>query len=470
MRPLPLRGVREVAVSSEPVPDDRLINLVTQGDQESLGVLYDRYGKAVFGFTLYLLKDPHRAEEVTQEVFLNVWLKADKFNLERGTFHAWLMTMAHHRAIDEMRRETRQWQKLQQAARESAPPQNSLVDTTADTAQRSQEGEVVRNALATIPEEQRRVIELAYYQGLTHSDISSRLGQPLGTVKIRMRLGMQKLRIALDGHLKANECNKVSELIPHYALGALEATEMTDVEEHLNGCPDCDGLTREHLAASVALGALAPPVEPPAALRNRIMAAVGAQTLDRAAPVLPASVPTPVATGWRLWGGWRLGVTGVAASVSLLLIGALLGLLLDVRSDLRELRSSNEELTALVVSQRDFSYVAAMPGITPMTLQSTEETPRARSMLMASPDHTWGVLYSLGLQPQADEMAYQVWFIRDGIRFSGGVFSVDDTGYGQIYIRFPTDLYDFSGIGITEEPMEGSLAPSSEPILTARIH
>jgi hypothetical protein len=178
----------------------------------------------------------------------------------------------------------------------------------------------------------------------------------------------------------------------------------------------------------------------------------------------------PVATGWHLWGGWRLGVTGAVASVSLLLAGVLLGLLLDVRSDLRELQASNEELTELVVNQRDFSYVAAMPGITPMTLQSTEETPKARGMLMASADHTWGVLYSLGLQPQADEMAHQVWFIKGSIRLSGGMFSVDDTGYGQIYIRFPAKLEEFSGIEVTEEPMEGSLAPSSEPILTARIH
>ncbi len=189
----------------EEMADDQLVILLTQGDRESLGVLYDRHGKAVFGFTLYLLKDPHRAEEVTQEVFLNVWLKATKFNPERGTFHAWIMTMAHHRAIDEMRRDSRQWQRLEQAARESAPPQNSLIDTTAEAAQRSQEGEVVRSALATIPEEQRRVIELAYYHGLTHSGISNRLGQPLGTVKTRMRLGMQKLRIALNGYGKTNE-------------------------------------------------------------------------------------------------------------------------------------------------------------------------------------------------------------------------------------------------------------------------
>lgn len=193
-----------MAVSNEKLSDDQLVSLVTQGDRDCLGVLYDRYGRAVFGFTLYLLKDPHRAEEVTQEVFLNVWLKADKFKPERGTFHAWLMTMAHHRAIDEIRRDSRRWERMEQAARENAPQQHSLIDTTSEAAQRAEEGEVIRSALSAIPEEQRRVIELSYYQGLTHSDISQRLGQPLGTVKTRMRLGMKKLRVALDDYGKAN--------------------------------------------------------------------------------------------------------------------------------------------------------------------------------------------------------------------------------------------------------------------------
>ena len=264
-------------------------------------------------------------------------------------------------------------------------------------------------------------------------------------------------------------CNRIRELIPSYALGALEATELIAVEEHLDGCADCADLTREHLTASVALAALAPPVEPPASLRDRIMAAVGAPVADQATPPLPAYTPMPVATGWRRWGGRGLAVTGAVASVSLLLAGVFLGLLLDVRSDLRELQTSNEELMELVVDQRDFNYVAAMPGVTPMTLQSTEKSPRARAMLMTSPDHTWGILYSLGLEPQQDEMAHQVWFIRGNIRLSGGVFSLDDTGYGQLYIRFPANLDEFSGIEVTEEPIEGSLAPSSAPILTAQL-
>lgn len=264
-------------------------------------------------------------------------------------------------------------------------------------------------------------------------------------------------------------CNRTKELIPSYALGALETADLMAVEEHLDGCPDCADLAREHLAASVALAALAPPAEPPASLRYRIMAAVGAQESDRAASALPVSTPVAVATGWHRWGGWGLGVTSAVASVSLVLAGVLLGLLLDVRSDLRELQTSNEELMELVVDQRDFSSVAALPDVIPMTLQSTEEEPRARGMLMTSSDHTWGILYSLGLEPQRDEMAHQVWFIRNGIRLSGGVFSVDDTGYGKIYIRFPAKLEELSGIEVTEEPMEGSLVPSSKPVLTAQL-
>ncbi len=265
-------------------------------------------------------------------------------------------------------------------------------------------------------------------------------------------------------------CNRVKELIPYYALGALNAADLMAVEEHLDGCLDCADLAREYLTTSVALASLAPLAEPPASLRYRIMAAVEAQVKDQAASALPVSTPVSVATGRHRWGGWRLGVTGAVASVSLLLAGVLLALLLDIRSDLRELQASTEELVELVVGQRDFSNIAAMQGVTSMTLQSTEQPPRARGVLMTSSDHTWGILYSLGLEPQADEMAYQVWLIRDGIRLSGGIFSVDDTGYGQVYIRFPAKLEEFSGIGVTEEPMDGSLAPSSEPILTARIN
>ncbi len=179
------------------LPDEQLVTLITQGDRDALGALYDRHGKAVFGFVYYLLQDPGRAQDVVQEVFLRVWLKASGYHAERGKFQTWLMSMAHHRAVDEMRRTRRQQNTLESAGRLTLPTKGGTEDIPLKEALQSEVGEVVRAALANIPAEQYKVIELAYYQGYSQSEIAERLQEPLGTVKTRMRLGMQKLRAAL---------------------------------------------------------------------------------------------------------------------------------------------------------------------------------------------------------------------------------------------------------------------------------
>ena len=153
--------------------------------------------RGVFGFALHLLRDPARAEDMTQEVFLDVWLKAVSFRPERGSFHTWLMTMTHHRVVDELRRDRRQQNTLVEAGRDILLTGGPPEDSPALGAQRAEEGAAIRKALKTIPQEQKQVIELAYYKGLTQSEIAQRLEQPLGTVKTRMRLAMQKLRTAL---------------------------------------------------------------------------------------------------------------------------------------------------------------------------------------------------------------------------------------------------------------------------------
>ncbi|MBI2170738.1 MAG: sigma-70 family RNA polymerase sigma factor [Chloroflexi bacterium] len=177
--------------------EEQLIALVQQGDRDALGELYDRRSKAVFGFALHLLRDMAKAEEVTQEVFLNVWLKARTFDPSRGGFNTWVMTMAHHKAIDQMRRIQRQRTALEEAAQDSLVHLDTSSDSPLMGAQKAQEAETVRKALETLPAEQRTVITLAYYQGLSQSEIATRLKQPLGTVKTRMRLAIQKLRVAL---------------------------------------------------------------------------------------------------------------------------------------------------------------------------------------------------------------------------------------------------------------------------------
>ena len=167
-------------------------------DGDALGDLYQRHGGAVYGFVLHLLRDQATAEEVTQEVFLNVWRKANSYRQDRGTFYTWVMTMAHHRAIDELRRSRRQRATLEEATREAAHVIKGFVDSAADQALKAGDAELVRKALDVLPPEQRTVITLAYFQGFSQSEIAVQLEQPLGTVKTRMRFAMQKLRTALS--------------------------------------------------------------------------------------------------------------------------------------------------------------------------------------------------------------------------------------------------------------------------------
>ena len=190
-------GVQRVSRPYDDPSDEQLVTLVTQGEAQALGALYDRHSRAVYGLVLHMLRDHARAEEMTQEVFLNLWLKARTFRSDRGSFRTWLMTVSHHRVVDELRRDNRQQNTLAEAGRELLVTGIVSLDTPEAGAQRSEEGAAVRLALSTLPSEQKEVVELAYYNGFSQSEIAQRLHQPLGTVKTRMRLAMQKLRAAL---------------------------------------------------------------------------------------------------------------------------------------------------------------------------------------------------------------------------------------------------------------------------------
>jgi len=169
---------------------------VAAGDQVALGRLYDATSRRVFGLVLRILRDHHAAQEVTLDVYTRVWQQARRFDSSRGSVEAWLLTLAHHRAIDQLR------QRRRQSEREtSLEPEFDLPDTQPDPETVSSEADLarrVRHALRTIPEEQRRAIVAAYFGGLSHTEVAQALGQPLGTVKTRIRSGLLALRRALD--------------------------------------------------------------------------------------------------------------------------------------------------------------------------------------------------------------------------------------------------------------------------------
>jgi RNA polymerase sigma-70 factor (ECF subfamily) len=169
--------------------DEELIRRVLRHDEPALGLIYERYGRLVYTIALRITGDREAAEEVMQDVFQAVWQGAASFQ-PNGSFSAWLMGIARHRAID-LTRSRRYRARAREEALDldftGAAAGDSVVDTLALRA-------VVRTALAELPLAQRQALELAYYGGLTHVQIAGRLGEPVGTIKSRMRLGLTRLR------------------------------------------------------------------------------------------------------------------------------------------------------------------------------------------------------------------------------------------------------------------------------------
>ena len=176
--------------------DGQLLTLIDQGDREALEALYHRYARAVFSLAMRMLSDSGAAEEVTQDVFFKVWRRASSYHAQRGKVTAWLFSIAHHRTIDELRHRRRERSQVQQGVDVSNKPSDGQDDPMEYATSQYERGQI-KDALHTLREEQRVVVELAYFGGLTHSEIAKHLDQPLGTVKTRMRLALRKLREVL---------------------------------------------------------------------------------------------------------------------------------------------------------------------------------------------------------------------------------------------------------------------------------
>ena len=180
-------------------PDDReLLQRIVARDKNALDSLYGRYATPVYSMALHMLKQPPLAEEVTQDVFLNIWLKAASFNSERGQPRSWIMSVAHHRVIDVIRSRRRVTSMTDPEGYETLERLPSEGASVESQVQQNLDRERIMQALATLPDSQREVILLAYYEGFSQSEMAERLGQPLGTIKTRVRLAMQKLRSVLQ--------------------------------------------------------------------------------------------------------------------------------------------------------------------------------------------------------------------------------------------------------------------------------
>lgn len=173
--------------------DEALLGLITQREEAALGALYDRYAALVYTIALRITGDRQTAEEVMQDVFQSVWQTAGGFQQTLGAVSGWIVGIARHRAIDATRtkRERARTREVTGIDQTTLPFAAPAADAGIEHYALS---EAVRTALADLPQNQRQAIELAYYGGLTRVEIAERLGEPLGTVKTRLRLGLSKLR------------------------------------------------------------------------------------------------------------------------------------------------------------------------------------------------------------------------------------------------------------------------------------
>jgi RNA polymerase sigma-70 factor, ECF subfamily len=174
-----------------------LLGRVARGDEAAFAALYDHAAPAVFGLVRRVVRDPAQSEEVTQEVLLEVWRTASRFDARRGSASTWLMTVAHRRAVDRVRSATAAAERELRATSTFGKDAGTGYDVVAEEVEARLDAQRVRRCLDSLTELQRESVTLAYYGGYTHREVADLLGAPLGTVKTRMRDGLIRLRDCL---------------------------------------------------------------------------------------------------------------------------------------------------------------------------------------------------------------------------------------------------------------------------------
>ena len=180
--------------------DLELLEQIGSRDRDALATLYDRYGRRVFALAVRILSDSVSSEEVTQDIFMSVWRRGATYTSKKGKFTTWLFSIAHNRTIDELRKRRRDRSRINDDIDDHLNLESGDISPAEATVAQSEYAKV-RAAMENLPEEQKNVVELSYFKGLTQTEIATKTGQPLGTVKTRMRLALKKLRKALSAEM-----------------------------------------------------------------------------------------------------------------------------------------------------------------------------------------------------------------------------------------------------------------------------
>ncbi len=178
--------------------DAELMERLLQRDSGALEALYDRYGRPVYSLVLRIAQQPSSAEEIVQDVFLQLWRSADRFQISRGPLEPWLFTMARNRALDFLRLKREKQRRREDSSDSEIMPAAIARPDPEGAIDRARRAEKVRALMASLPDAQRRALELAYFEGMSHSEIAESMGEALGTVKSWIRGGLMRLRESLE--------------------------------------------------------------------------------------------------------------------------------------------------------------------------------------------------------------------------------------------------------------------------------
>lgn len=293
---------------------DELLVLVAGGDQKAFEELYGLVSGPVFGLVRRVVRDTAQSEEVAQEVLLELWRSAARFDPGRGSALSWILTLAHRRAVDRVRSARAATEREQ---REGQRAHHPAFDQVAEEVEAGLEREWVRRCLDRLTALQRQSVTLAYYDGYTYREVAERLSLPLGTVKTRMRDGLTRLRnclgvrhegrpptpssprsgtaqprSAISGRRRMSVLDRLlrrdlHSLAAPYALDALEPDERARFERHLRDCPQCAAEVRALSEDAVRL-AWSTAAPAPAAMRDRVLMAVRTTPQEAPGPSHPA--------------------------------------------------------------------------------------------------------------------------------------------------------------------------------------
>ena len=440
-----MEPIEKSPLTRDPGDEMRLVARIRAGDQQAMSELYDRYSKVVYAVALRVLQDAAGAEDVLQDVFLQLWRNPDAFDASRGSLAAWLAVIARHRSIDRLRKR-RPETDIEDCVIASGP---DLRDET----ERALLIEKVRGALDGMSPEQRQAMELAFFQGLTHTEIAEKTGEPLGTIKTRIRSGLQQLR-AKFAVMKTHD--QFAEDLALYALDELTGSERQELEGHLDTCAAC---RRELQALRGDLGLLglsSSGPQPPARSKDRLMRAIAAEPRGVSSPSLRFSS----AKSWDNLGS-GLGSVGSIASSWLYCVRSN-GRMKD---QLAELAGHNQDQAIQLDRLNEEMRLLTAPDAVHVSLNPQKSPKQPSGTAIFSPSRKRMMFMASNLPPVPAGKAYELWIIpMQGAPMAAGVFKPDEHGNAMMMDHKMPAGVEAKAFAVTVENEEGSDKPTS-PIM-----